>query len=105
VAGTGQFGFSGDGASAVKARLALPRGVAVDPKGVLYIADSDNHRVRRVDAAGVITTVMGDGQTGGSAADNSGPVTSPNLPDRVAVDGDRLYVADAGNNRVRMRKL
>jgi DNA-binding CsgD family transcriptional regulator/sugar lactone lactonase YvrE len=103
VAGSGQFGYSGDGGPAVKAELALPRGLAVDRGGVLYIADSDNHRVRRVDAAGVIATVMGNGQAGTSGDGGPGPAASLNLPDGVALDRDgRLYVADAGNNRVRV---
>ena len=103
VAGTGTGGFSGDGGPATGAQLAAPIGVAVDAAGNLFIADTGNQRVRRVDAAtGVITTVAGTG-TGGFAGDG-GFATSAQLaiPLGVAVDaaGDVL-VADAYNVRVR----
>ncbi|MBO0731052.1 MAG: hypothetical protein J2P57_17480, partial [Acidimicrobiaceae bacterium] len=96
VAGDGRYGFSGDGAPAVHARLALPRGLAVSPTGLLYIADSDNDRIRRVDAAGVITTVGGNGQAGFSGDGGPGPSGSLNRPEAVAL-GPRgeLFIADA----------
>jgi sugar lactone lactonase YvrE len=103
VAGNGAFGFSGDGGKATAARLALPRGLVTDPRGLLYIADSDNNRVRRVDAAGTITTVAGTGAAGFSG--DGGPATQARLdgPDGVALDGaGRLFIADAGNHRVRV---
>ena len=59
VAGTGEEGFSGDGGPATEARLGSPSGVAVDGDGNLFIADFSNHRIRRVDAAGTITTIAG----------------------------------------------
>ena len=102
VAGTGEWGYSGDGGPATNAQLQRPRGVAVDGLGNLYIADSDNHCVRRVDTAGVITTVAGTGARGYSG--DSGPATSAQLrsPQGVAVDGlGNLYVADYLNHRVR----
>lgn len=81
VAGTGSYGYSGDGGPATNAELAAPYGVDVDGLGNIFIADTINHRVRRVDATtGVITTVAGTGVAGGA--------------------GD-LFVADTGNNRVR----
>lgn len=62
VAGTGTEGYSGDGTLAIWAELRRPRGVDVDSAGNIYIADTDNHRIRKVDAAtGVIVTVAGDG--------------------------------------------
>ncbi|MET7391783.1 hypothetical protein ACFYPT_42285 [Streptomyces sp. NPDC005529] len=64
VAGTGIYGFGGDGGPAEHARLAEPSAVAVGPDGTLYIADTDNYRVRRVGADGVITTLAGTGQSG-----------------------------------------
>ena len=65
VAGNGTPGFSGDGGPATEASLAWPRDVALGPDGRLYIADTDNHRVRAVDlATGVITTVAGNGVAG-----------------------------------------
>jgi trimeric autotransporter adhesin len=65
VAGVGGQGFSGDGGDATLAQLRFPRGVALDAAGNLYIADTSNHRIRKVDASGTISTVAGNG-TGAS---------------------------------------
>jgi sugar lactone lactonase YvrE len=102
VAGNGSQGFSGDGGSATSAQLGSPSGVAVDASGNLYIADFANHRVRKVTAAGVISTVTGNG-TAGSSGD-SGPATSATLssPQGVALDrAGNLYIADSSSNVVR----
>jgi sugar lactone lactonase YvrE len=102
VAGTGEEGFSGDGGPATAARLDRPRFVIPTPDGGLLVADTDNHRIRRVDPAGVITTVAGTG-VGGSAGDG-GPAAAAELDDPrgLALDHDgNLYVADAVANRVR----
>ena len=102
VAGTGSEGFSGDSGPAPSAELRFPSGVVVDGTGNLYIADEGEHRVRRVDLAGVITTVAGTGSEGFSG--DSGPATSAELafPSGVAVDSaGNLYIADDGNHRVR----
>ncbi|MDP2743969.1 MAG: hypothetical protein Q8P00_02745, partial [Dehalococcoidia bacterium] len=102
VAGTGTYGYSGDGGPAALAKLNFPYGVAVGPDGSLYIADKDNQRVRRVGTNGVITTVAGGG-TGGGAGDG-GPATQAKLvsPWRVAVGPDgSLYILDRSNNNVR----
>ncbi|GHG77771.1 hypothetical protein GCM10018980_76300 [Streptomyces capoamus] len=102
VAGTGAAGFSGDDGSALSAQLNHPRGVAADSAGNLYIADSDNHRVRKVTPDGKISTFAGT-DTAGSDGDG-GPAAEAqlNLPIGVAVDsaGD-LYIADNMNHRVR----
>jgi len=100
VAGNGTGGFSGDGGPATSARLSYPRWVAVDSAGNLYIADSENARVRKV-SNGVITTVAGNGN-GGFSGDN-GPATSARLgPAGVAVDSaGNLYIADSANGRIR----
>jgi hypothetical protein len=101
VAGNGAKGFGGDGNPATSAELFYPTGVAVDGVGNLYIADTDNDRIRMV-AAGIITTVAGNGTQGGSG--DGGPATSAELysPAGVAVDGSgNLYIADEGNNRIR----
>jgi sugar lactone lactonase YvrE len=103
VAGVGAGGFSGDGGPATSASLFFPEGVAVDALGNLFIADTSNNRVRRVDAAtGIITTVAGDGASGFSG--DGGPATSASLnsPRGVAVDASgNLFIADFSNDRVR----
>ena len=102
VAGDGTSGYSGDGGAAVAAQLTSPRGVAVDGAGNLYIADYWSNRIRKVDSAGVITTVAGDGTRGFGG--DGGPATAAQLyrPSRVAVDGaGNLYIADTFNNRIR----
>ena len=105
VAGDGPRGYSGDGGPAVWARLAVPRGVAADGAGNLYIADTANHRIRKVDAAGTITTMAGTGTEsfGGSSGDGGPAVDAQlNSPWGLALDGaGNLYIADAGNNRIR----
>ena len=102
VAGNGQYGYSGDGGPATAASLWTPKGVAVDAAGNLYIADSYNHRIRRVTPAGTITTVAGKGTVGYSG--DGGPATAAMLgnPRGVAVDaGGSLYIADSYNHRIR----
>ena len=102
VAGSGRYGYGGDGGPALRARLAFPRGAALDEAGNLYIADTENHRVRKVDAAGVISTVAGTGK-GGSSGDG-GPAVRAQLafPWGVAADGaGNLYIADRNNHRIR----
>jgi len=98
VAGNGTRGFSGDGGLATSASLYAPTAVAVDSVGDLFIADSDNYRVRKVTPGGVITTVAGDGGQGSSG--DGGSATSAALwPFSVAVDGSRnLYVLDSASS-------
>jgi DNA-binding beta-propeller fold protein YncE len=111
VAGDGSAGYSGDGRLATFAKLNEPTGVAVDAQGNLYVADSANNVIRRVDAGtGIITTVAGDyaadkadGGLGGFSGDG-GPATSAqlNAPQGVAVDGaGDLFIADTFNNAIR----
>ena len=100
--GTGERGFAGDGAAAKDAKLDGPSGLAYDRQGNLYIADRGNYRVRRVDTAGTITTVAGNGafRFGG----DGGPSTAASLhwPMDVALDNGRnLYIADVYGNRIR----
>jgi uncharacterized protein (TIGR03437 family) len=102
VAGTGTLGFSGDGGAATSANLFSSWGVGLDGKGNFYIADRVNNRIRKVDAAGIITTVAGNG-TAGFGGDG-GPATSASLraPQAVLFDGaGNMYIADTNNFRVR----
>lgn len=101
VAGSAAEGFSGDGGPATSAEFAGPYSVTVDNAGNIYIADHGNHRVRKVNTAGTISTVAGTG--GASGTGDGGPPTSANmLPADVAVDAaGNYYIADEGNNRIR----
>lgn len=102
VAGNGLLGFSGDGGPATSARLNAPYGVAVDGAGNLYIGEENNHRVRRVDALGIITTLAGNGIRGFGG--DGGPATSANLdsPRTVAADAaGNVFIADTMNHRIR----
>ena len=87
IAGTGTYGYSGDNGAATSATLTYPRGVGLDTAGNVYIADTDNHRIRKVTiSTGIITTFAGTG-TASYGGDN-GPATSATLqfPCGVAVD-------------------
>jgi uncharacterized protein (TIGR03437 family) len=101
-AGSGFFGFSGDGGPATNARFSNPNGVAVDAGGNLYIADLFNDRIRKVDTNGVITTFAG--RFGGTFGGDGGPATEAGMFDvsGVAVDEKgNVYIADTDNYRVR----
>lgn len=102
VAGNGTAGSSGDGGPATAAQLNLPLAVTVDKDGNIIICDSNNHRIRRVDANGQITTIVGRGQSG--FAGDGGPATDAliNTPNGAVVDGaGNLYFCDRGNGRIR----
>ena len=101
VAGSGSYGFSGDNGPAIDASLSLPAAVAVDPSGSIYIADSENNRIRKV-SNGIITTVGGMGACcfGG----DNGPASAAQLsaPAALAVDpAGSLYIGDYGNKLIR----
>ena len=102
-AGTGDRGFSGDGGPAVQALLDRPRGVAADTDGNLYIADTLNQRIRRVDTEGTITTFAGTGNRGFSGDGGPAVAARLNFPTRLAVDGaGNLYIADTDNHSIRV---
>ena len=92
------WGFADGQGSA--AQFKNPVGVAVDSNGNVYVADTDNHRIRKITPAGVVTTLAGDGNA--SFLDGQGSATRFNYPHGVAVDsGGNVYVADKNNNRIR----
>ena len=103
VAGTGDPGSAGDGGAATAAQLFAPYGLVVDGAGNLFIADTFNHRVRRVDAAsGNIATAAGTGSAGFGGDGGAATAAQLDGPHDVAVDtAGNLYVADATNHRVR----
>lgn len=100
--GTGARGFGGDGGPALSALLSSPRGLVWTPEGDLLIADEGNQRVRKVNSAGVISTVAGSGVEGLSADGASGTQAAVRAPRGVAVSSFGLpVVADALNGTVR----
>ncbi|MDQ6707145.1 MAG: hypothetical protein M3Z85_14365, partial [Acidobacteriota bacterium] len=121
VAGTGTGAYSATedaGGKAVNARLNTPAGLAFDPAGNLYIVDKGNHRIRKIDSAGNITTVAGEapinnntgapqnvngGTTNGYAGDNRlATFAHLNSPSAISFDpAGNLYIADTSNNRIR----
>ncbi|MGI6458005.1 MAG: PKD domain-containing protein [bacterium] len=102
VAGNGIAGYSGDGGPAVSASLRNPSGLCVDESGNLYIADRENHRIRKVDTEGVMTTIAGNGTAGYSGDEGDAIEASLNQPAGLCMSaGGELYIADKVNNRIR----
>jgi RHS repeat-associated protein len=107
TAGSGALGYGGDGGPATEASLQWPSDIAAGRDGSLYIADSNNHRIRRVGPDGIITTVAGSGPVGfwnGGYGGDGGPATEARLnsPWNIAVGSDSsLYISDQGNKRIR----
>src|SRR5262245_24696358 len=102
VAGNGTPGYSGDGGPAIAAQFHYIHALAVDASGNIFIADTNNNRVRKINPAGSVTTVAGTGAWG--SAGDGGAASSAQLagPRGVAVDGaGNLFIADSGNNRIR----
>jgi sugar lactone lactonase YvrE len=102
VAGNGRWGYAGDGGAATNASLSAPTRLAFDSAGNLYIADSQNSRIRMVNTNGIITTVAGNGSQGYSG--DGGAATNATLywPAGIALDAaGELYIADNFNNRIR----
>ncbi len=103
IVGTGVAGYNGDGQQATSAQLQTPWTATVGLDGSLYVSDRDNHRIRQVSATGVIATVAGTGSQ--DFTGDGGPATQAalNEPSAVVLDpaGD-LFIADTGNNRIRM---
>jgi sugar lactone lactonase YvrE len=102
VAGNGTQGYSGDGGPATLAQLGYPTDVSVDAQGSLYVADSQNHVVRKVDPAGAITTVAGIGTAGYLGDLGPAALAALDTPTDVVVDSSgNLFIADSFNHAVR----
>jgi NHL repeat len=102
IAGTGEEGFGGDGGPAIKAQLHGPHDLAFDAEGHLFIADTYNHRIRRIDRQGVITTVAGTGKAAYTGYGDRAPKDSLNNPQGIAVDrAGNILIADTYNRVVR----
>jgi sugar lactone lactonase YvrE len=102
VAGDGASGFAGDGSAATSASLGYPSGVVVDSLGNLYIADSYNARIRKVNPSGIISTFAGTGTSGYSGDGGQAVNAKLNSPRGLALDlAGNLYVVDSGNSTVR----
>jgi sugar lactone lactonase YvrE len=103
VAGTRVAGFAGDGGPAAAAQLDQPTALAFDPAGNLYVADTGNHRIRKLSAAtGIMTTVAGYGVQGFSGDNGLATAASIDSPAGIAVDSaGNLYLADTHNQRIR----
>ncbi|MBD2702915.1 hypothetical protein IC229_19875 [Spirosoma sp. BT702] len=102
IVGNGVQGFSGDAGPAIFARFRAPSGIAITSSGNLYIADSENRRIRKVSPTGIINTIAGNGVFEFSG--DGGPAINANLynPNGVAVDKDNnFYIADRSNHRIR----
>ncbi len=103
VAGTGTSGFSGDAAKATAAQISPPVGIAVDSTGNFYFSDSANARIRKVTSAGIISTFAGNGNTGLSGDGAAATSATLTQASGVALDSTgNLYIADTGNNVIRV---
>ncbi|MCD6012195.1 MAG: repeat containing protein [Flavipsychrobacter sp.] len=102
VAGTGTAGYGGDGGPATAALLNAPYGVLADAAGNVYIAEAGNHRVRKIDASGTISTVAGNGTSGFSGDGSAATAAQLSSPTDIAIDiQGNLYISEGLNNRVR----
>ncbi len=102
IAGTGTGGYNGDGIAAGSARLNYPSGVGVDNAGNVYIGDRVNHRIRKVNTSGIISTIAGTGNVGFSGDGGNATSAMLNYPRNLFADGSgNIYFGDTGNDRVR----
>ncbi len=103
LAGTGEFGYDGDGGPAIEATWGAPKAIRCDHEGNLLVVDTENHAIRRIDAAtGLVTTIAG-GRRGGEG--DNGPATLAGMDRPHGLDLDaagNIYIADSNNHRVRV---
>ena len=113
IAGNGESGYTGDGGPAVSARfggsapggLTGPKGLALSDDGIMYVADCENHVIRRIDLrTGIISTAVGTGQRG-DGPDGDPTQCKLSRPHAVFVQGRTVYIADSENNRIRALTL
>jgi len=103
IAGTDSVGYNGDGIPATTARLTGPTNIAIDGTGDVYIADADNNRIRKVNTAGIISTIAGTGAASFGGDGSNATMAQMNGPTGIAFDAaHNLYIADAANGRIRM---
>ncbi len=101
-AGTGEAGYSGDGGPAITSQLSAPSDTDTDAEGNIYIADTGNHSIRKIDRNNIISTVAGTGANGYSG--DNGPAVSAELNNPVKIDVDNtgnIYISDQGNHCIR----
>ncbi len=103
IAGNGVASFSGDNGPAKSATINFPRGLQVDNAGNIYVADTGNDRIRKIDAvSGNITTVAGNGKRDFNGDNGLATAASLNFPTSVAIDNQgNIFITDTGNNRIR----
>jgi DNA-binding beta-propeller fold protein YncE len=108
IAGTGELGYSGDGGPALAAKFGAPPSAMNGPKGIgyaadrsLYITDTENHVIRKIDSNGIITTVLGTGAKG-DGPDGDPAACKLNRPHGVFVIGSKIYIGDSENHRIRL---
>jgi hypothetical protein len=103
IAGTGMIGFSGDNGPAANAQLFYPNYLSIDTSGNLYVSDNTNQRVRKIDTAGVITTIAGNGTNGYYGNGSVAAQASLSWPAGSVCDSvGNFFIADPGNNRIRV---
>ena len=101
-AGTGSQGYGGDGGAASLAQLNHPSGLSADISGNLYIADTSNNRIRKVNSAGIVTTLVGTGTAGYGGDGGAASLSQLNSPTELSADiNGNVYIADWGNERIR----
>jgi sugar lactone lactonase YvrE len=107
IAGTGSAGYAGDGGRAASASLNMPHEIAFDARGNIYVAERDNHVVRRIDATtGMISTLAGTGVAGFSGDGGDAAQAQLRQPHSIAIGADgRLLICDVGNHRIRAVNL
>jgi len=104
LAGNGNDGFSGDFGLAINAQLSDPASIALDSNGNLYIADTDNNRIRKLYPDGTIATIAGNGTPGSGGNGGKASAAELSFPHGLAVFGSDVYISDSDNQEIRVLK-